>query len=186
MNLLGKLIPAWAIAIAAALAGAALAGGWQQMRLDSAQAEHARYREQVARNEKDSAEFALAQSEAWREIEKEHQDAIDQQTRKDAARLSAARADADRARAAGKQLQHDLDNYVRAVRGAAQDCIAAGNCSPADSPLVLLANLQRRADQRAGELAAFADDARIRGLACEAAYDSARAMTETTKGDHHE
>ncbi|WP_412139149.1 DUF2514 family protein [Erwinia tracheiphila] len=36
----------------------------------------------------------------------------------------------------------------------------------------MLADLFRRADKRAGELAGEADEARARGLACEAAYDS--------------
>ncbi|QOW12262.1 hypothetical protein S96127_4431 (plasmid) [Yersinia pestis] len=42
----------------------------------------------------------------------------------------------------------------------------------AGSGAVLLAELFRRADERAGELAAAADEARTRGLACENAYNA--------------
>ncbi|MDR0273877.1 MAG: lysis protein [Burkholderiaceae bacterium] len=48
MNLLGWLVPSWAIALAAALAGAALGGGVQQLRIASLQTEHAQYREKQA------------------------------------------------------------------------------------------------------------------------------------------
>ncbi|WP_128422755.1 DUF2514 family protein, partial [Delftia tsuruhatensis] len=41
-----------------------------------------------------------------------------------------------------------------------------------------LAELQRRADERAGELARIADDARGRGSACERAYDAVSAMIQ--------
>lgn len=45
----------------------------------------------------------------------------------------------------------------------------------------LLAELFRRADQRAGELAAIADQARIRGLTCEAAYDALTGASAVEK-----
>jgi len=41
----------------------------------------------------------------------------------------------------------------------------------------VLADVLRRADARAGELAGIADDRRVRGLACEASYDAARAAS---------
>lgn len=40
---------------------------------------------------------------------------------------------------------------------------------------VLLAELYRKSDERAGQLAQYADRARIRGLTCEKAYDSIAA-----------
>ena len=69
MSLFGKLIPAWAIALAAALAGAALAAGVQQLRLYSAEAEHAQHREQqalVLANAEREARAAMAGLEATR------------------------------------------------------------------------------------------------------------------------
>jgi hypothetical protein len=39
-------------------------------------------------------------------------------------------------------------------------------------PAPVLADVFKRADQRAGDLAAIADQARARGVMCEQAYDS--------------
>ncbi|WP_425591458.1 DUF2514 family protein [Brenneria nigrifluens] len=44
------------------------------------------------------------------------------------------------------------------------------------STAILLADVLQRADDRAGELAAYADRARVAGLTCERAYD---AITES-------
>jgi len=43
---------------------------------------------------------------------------------------------------------------------------------PASAPGDLLADVQRRLDEAAGELAAYADSARIAGTACERSYDA--------------
>ena len=53
----------------------------------------------------------------------------------------------------------------------------AGGGAPAEDPLFLLSDLLSRADERAGELAEFADRAHIAGRACEAAYDSLRVKS---------
>jgi hypothetical protein len=45
------------------------------------------------------------------------------------------------------------------------------------------AELQRRADERAGALARIADDARHRGSACERAYDAGLALTSDMTQD---
>jgi len=94
---------------------------------------------------------------------------------------SRAVADADAARAAAGRLRGDLAGYITAHRSAAQARAAAGQCAPDTSALDLLAELQRRADERAGELARIADDARARGLSCERAYESGREMMLAAK-----
>lgn len=89
------------------------------------------------------------------------------------AELSRTRADADRraADAAGQRLQ-------QRVAATAARCDAASNpavASPgpaASAPGDLLAEVQRRIDDAAGELADAADRARIAGLSCERAYDA--------------
>jgi transposase InsO family protein len=58
---------------------------------------------------------------------------------------------------------------------------AAEQCAPDTGALNLLAELQRRADSRAGALARIADDARRRGSACERAYDSSQAMSQAAQ-----
>lgn len=81
--------------------------------------------------------------------------------------VAARNADAE-----SDRLQHALDDYLR--RSSAKHCTASTTSerAAAATDQLVLAELFRRADKRAGELAAIADDSRIRGLACEAAYRS--------------
>ena len=82
--------------------------------------------------------------------------------------VAARNADAE-----SDRLQHALDDYLR--RSSAKHCAASTTSerAAAATDRLVLAELFRRADKRAGELAAIADDSRIRGLACEAAYNAA-------------
>ena len=86
-------------------------------------------------------------------------------------KLDAAHADAATARAAATGLRQQLADYRQRARcGPA----ATGGSTTAEDPLFLLSDLLSRADERAGELAVFADRAHLAGRACEAAYDSLR------------
>ncbi|ADU99036.1 DUF2514 family protein [Alicycliphilus denitrificans] len=89
--------------------------------------------------------------------------------------------DADRANAARDSMRRDLAAYIESHRAAALNRAAAGQCTPDTAALDLLADLQRRADDRAGELALIADDARTRGAECASRYDSARALIEEAR-----
>jgi hypothetical protein len=79
--------------------------------------------------------------------------------------LAAYHADAE-----SERLQLALNDYVR--RASARHCPSgtATERAAAATEQLVLAELFRRADKRAGELAAIADDSRARGLACEASY----------------
>ncbi|PRE27514.1 DUF2514 family protein [Burkholderia multivorans] len=81
---------------------------------------------------------------------------------------TAALADAFAARAAAGSLQQRVDQLVAAARHPA----AAAGSPTAGDPLDLLADVLGRADERAGELAAYADAARIAGQQCERDYDA--------------
>ena len=83
-------------------------------------------------------------------------------------------ADADRARAASRGLHDRADKLARRLADSERACGAGtpGRSEAETSGAVLLADLFRRADDRAGQLAKDADEARARGLACEAAYNS--------------
>ncbi|MCA7962491.1 DUF2514 domain-containing protein [Burkholderia cenocepacia] len=83
---------------------------------------------------------------------------------------TAALADAFAARAAAGSLQQRVDQLVAARHSAA----AAGSPAAGDA-LDLLADVLGRADQRAGELAEYADRARIAGQQCERDYDALTA-----------
>lgn len=81
---------------------------------------------------------------------------------------TAALADAFTARAAAGSLQQRVDQLVAASRHRA----AATGSPAAGDALDLLADVLGRADQRAGELAEYADRARIAGQQCERDYDA--------------
>ena len=142
-------------------------------RLETAHAETTLQTERTA-----AARAALTTSERYRKLEGTHRDEIAQNDTTAQAALAAADAGRSRAVDARNRLQRELADYLTQHRAAAQARAAAGQCAPDTGPADLLADLQRRADDRAGELAHIADTARARGLACERAYDSASAMID--------
>ena len=146
-------------------------------KLEAAHAETTMQTERAA-----TAQAALKNSERYRKLEGTHRAEVSK-TDTDA-QAAIATADAGRLRAidARNRMQRELADYLAQHRAAAQARAAAGQCAPDTSAADLLAELQRRADDRAGELAHIADTARARGLACERAYNSASAMIEA---DHH-
>lgn len=74
--------------------------------------------------------------------------------------------------AAGK-LRNDLATFVAAAKSPSS--AAVGERPAADTALDLLAGLFNRADARAGDLAEYADRARIAGQQCERDYDALRS-----------
>jgi pyridoxal/pyridoxine/pyridoxamine kinase len=87
---------------------------------------------------------------------------IDQAT----ADAAAARTSADSLRGAADALAAQL----AASQASGNSCTAAASKAAARAAMVL-ADVLKRTDQRAGDLAAIADQARARGLTCEQAYD---------------
>lgn len=90
---------------------------------------------------------------------------------KQLAQVSAAAADAE---SVNKRLQLAIERtkqqLARSETGRLS-AIASERQTRADTA-VLLAELYRKSDERAGQLSEYADRARIRGLTCERAYDS--------------
>ncbi|WFF83418.1 DUF2514 family protein [Delftia tsuruhatensis] len=124
-----------------------------------------------------AAAAAAETSERYRKLEGTYRENLDTIARESGQAQARVVADADAARAAAGRLRGDLADYITAHRAAADARAPAGQCAPDSSALDLLAELQRRADDRAGELARVADDARGRGSACEKAYAAGREMT---------
>jgi hypothetical protein len=169
---------AWKYAAIAATLGLGFALLMQTLRLAEAQLEAAHTKATLQTERATAARAALTTSERYRTLEGRHREQI---TKIDTdAQAALAAADAGRARAdvARNRLQRELADYITQHRAAAQARAAAGQCTPDTAPLDLLADLHRRADQRAGELAAVADEARTRGAACQRAYDEASTMME--------
>lgn len=84
--------------------------------------------------------------------------------------LNDARNDAAIADNASNSLQQQVDDYVRWGGGSTNSTRTISERAAAATRELLLAELLKRADRRAGELAKTADESRIRGLACEAEY----------------
>lgn len=154
---------------------------WQTVARLGAEREAALARAELAGEREASATASRQASEKYRKLEDKNRDDlhnIDTQARQELARSA---ADADAARTAASRLRGDLASYITAHRAAAQARAAAGQCAPDTGALDLLAELQRRADERAGALARIADDARHRGSACERAYDTGREMIQAAQ-----
>ena len=120
-------------------------------------------RDEAARSENESASRALEQS-YQHSIDKAVQDGqrtIDQLT----VDAVTARASADSLRGAADKLAARL----AASQASGNSCTAAASAA-ASRAVMVLADVFKRADQRAGELAEFADQSHARGVTCEQAY----------------
>ncbi len=163
MTALLKAVPLWVWAVALLIAVLAGALVYQTLALANARTDHAEY---VAKIEKAASEA----TDAARAEEQRRQREINQ-VRNDAQhQIKAAADDAAVAAATADSLQQQVDTLL-AGRRACDTRVAQGSATVRDLTAVL-ADLRRRADERAGELARIADESRIAGRACERAYDS--------------
>lgn len=128
------------------------------------------------RDARDATALAKRQAEARTE-EQRRQGEIDAIRKQASQQLAGVQAAADRASAASRGLHDKADELARQLAERERACGAGtpGRSEAKTSGAALLADLFRRADERAGELARQADEARARGLACEAAYDAVKS-----------
>ena len=131
------------------------------------------------RDADDATALAKRQTEA-RNKEQRRQSEINEIRERAAQQLALVQADASTARAAADRLQNSAEILARRLADRERACGAGtpGRSEAKTSGTVLLADLFRRADDRAVQLAKEADEARARGLACESAYEALRR-------DHH-
>ncbi|MEX3556616.1 MAG: DUF2514 family protein [Burkholderia gladioli] len=102
-------------------------------------------------------------------VEEQRRTAAQQEIADEASKQrNVARADAATAASAADGLRRQ----VAALVSRARHSTPAAGSAPADDPIGVLADVLGRADERAGELAAYADRARIAGQACERSYDA--------------
>lgn len=83
-----------------------------------------------------------------------------------AAAVTAANRESDRLRSAADGLA----SRIAASQAGGNSCTAAAS-QAATRAVMVFADVLKRADQRAGDLAATADQSRGRGVTCERAYD---------------
>ena len=123
-----------------------------------------------------SAKASLQAETANREKEKEQRDAAERIAQRLEADLADARRAGVAADAVGKRLRQQVAQLAAASKraaGTAAGPAASGTPVAGGATAIdLLAELRSRTDEAAGAIAAVADDARIRGIACERAYDA--------------
>jgi len=129
----------------------------------------------AAWHERDADDRAAALENETRERAKEQarQQSINKAIQDGQRTIDQATADATTARAAADGLRGAAD--ALAARLAASE-VSGNSCTAAASKAatraaMVLADVLKRADQRAGDLAEAADQARARGMTCEQAYD---------------
>lgn len=157
-----------AVVLAALLAAQTFVAQRTAGKLADARAAHAADRATWVEASASSAARERAREQAWASANQDITDAYLHL----ASQLAADRAAAD---AAGLRLHQAARSAARACRGGA-DPAAAGDGTTAGDAGFLLAQLFEAADQRAGELAAFADRAHAAGSECQRRYD---ALTTT-------
>ncbi|UCQ42988.1 DUF2514 family protein [Edwardsiella piscicida] len=121
-------------------------------------------------------ERALALLQAKnREIEQRGQNVVAKIAAQTSQQLASAQADATAARSDADSLRKQVSDYANRLRksGAACNTGTAGAGSTSPDPRVL-AELYSVADEAAHRMAEIAQQSRIRGLACERAYDEVR------------
>lgn len=169
------MIPAWfrshwrGLLVSLILGSAFFSGSWHGSR----QANTVWALKWKQRDADDATALAKRQAEA-REEQQRRQDEVDEIRKQASQQLAGVKTDADRACAVSRGMHDRADKLAGQLAERERACGAGtpGRSEAETSGAVLLADLFRRADERAGDLAREADEARARGLACEAAYGS--------------
>ncbi len=159
---------AWPYLLALAIVLGSLYGAYHH----GASVTQAAWDKQVS-DDKAVAEKARADAEQAARAEEQRRLAAAQQVQAHAIQeLDKARADADLATAGASQLRDQLAKLQTRLGGSATDSTLATRSASATRAAMVLSDLLERANQRATVLAKTADQARIRGMTCEAHSDS--------------
>lgn len=156
--------------------------GWQTMRLSDAQEDLARegeaHQRTIAKHADERTQWERESRlavEAARAEEQRRTAAVQKEADEAKSQLAQSRRDEAAARSAGERLRQRLAAL------AARACSAPGGAPAADGGAAaaaagnLLADVQRRLDEAADDLARFADAAAIAGRACERSYNALTA-----------
>lgn len=117
------------------------------------------------------AESQRLAERAQRTEEQRRTAAVTKEAEDAATRISELEADLRSARSGADRLRDAAAGA--AGRARANSCPATASArQPGDDPIGLLVDVLGRVDQRAGDLAEYADRLRIAGIACERSYDA--------------
>lgn len=131
-----------------------------------------RYGKQLAEISEAQALSITEASNMARQEEQRRQATVNKEASDAREQNKAADADAGNADAAGDRLHVESDKFASAACG---DPGSAQRGASATRAAMVLSDLLKRADKRAGELAVAYDRARIAGLACERSYGGVRS-----------
>ena len=164
------LLANWKPLLASVLLFLATAGGWHEgsARMDAAW--QARWDDHERQDQQAAAAFEARE----RATEQRRQQSINKVIEDGQRNIDQVRAIAD---AAADQRVHDAAakyaNRIAAAEAGRDSCTASASQAAAKHARVL-AELLGEVDRLAGVYAEAADESRVRGLACEAAYDGIR------------
>lgn len=159
------------VALAVLLAGF----GWWARGI-VAQRDEAAHATQHAQAMRALADAATAASERARQAEQAAAGRIQEVATHAHAQQEAARRDAATADRTAEQLRRHVARLAAQCAGSAApvDPAASAPGSPATGPGLVLADMLFRLEGRGRELAAYADQARAAGIACQRSYDALR------------
>ena len=165
--ILDKLKAYGAIALAVILGALLLT---QTMRLNTAQLDAATTRTAQADTLRTIADLTAKAERAVRDEETQRAQKLEAIANDTQKQIDAARVDAAAAARAADSLRQQLARYVAAARATSANPGTAAPGETASDALDVLADMYASANQRSGEVSAYADAARVSGLACQAAY----------------
>lgn len=157
-----------ALAVVVLLLLAALGYQWGR-------AEHAGRMADSMRVERDAARIQASREREARAEETRRTAALQETLDAEHRARRALEDDVRRADAAAVGLRDRARQLAAAARCPAEGAAVASGSPPAIGPGDLLADMLERLDVRAGELARYADQARLAGLTCERSYDALTA-----------
>jgi hypothetical protein len=178
-SLLPSLLPSKWIAITGGVVLIAAALGVQQLRVSSAKTALAEERSAIAYERQRASEQRTADIERYRAIEAQRTEDQRKAREEFDIKMAALHADAASATAAADRLRKRVDALVAAARQAPSNPAAVASSAPAGDPIGVLADVLRRADERAGQLARIADERGAAGSLCERDYDALTTPQES-------
>ena len=158
-----RMVPTWVWVVLAALASIS----YLSWRLDSVKADR-----QIVVTERDTANARVTSLGNTLRLQRQITDDINRVSDDAKAKTEHVTATVAIADSRARSLQQQITDLVASRKSCTAE-IASGSKARADLT-VLLADLRRSADERAGSLAEALDRSRIAGFACEAAYSAAQ------------
>jgi len=158
-----RLVPAWLWVVLATLVSI----GYLSWRLDTVKADR-----QLVATERDTANARVTSLGNTLRLQRQITDDINRVSDDAKAKIEHVTAAVVIADGRARSLQQQIGDLIAGRKSCTAE-VASGSKARADLT-VLLADLRRSADDRAGSLAAALDRSRIAGFACEAAYSAAQ------------